>query len=85
MDHLAGLTAHIFKNISSLQEVEFWGGNLRTEVKLLSLTVFRNSDPSPLVTLNAIRNSCLTLGEYSSCYVAKSDSHNSRVRVLVAD
>ena len=38
-----------------------------------------------LATLNVISNTCVTLGEMSSCVVNKTDSHKSKLRILVSD
>ena len=74
-----------FKGIPSIQEVECWGGGLKPEVKLLSLKLYRVSDSYELGSLNILTKNCLTRSEFSSCYVNSSDTHKSRLRVLVHD
>jgi hypothetical protein len=58
---------------------------LDQEVKLLSLQIHRLADNTALASLNILANSCVTLGEYSSCMIDSEDSRNSRLRVLVYD
>lgn len=79
------MTARDFKGIPSIQEVECWGEGLKPEVKLLSLKLYRVSDNYELGSLNILTKNCLTHSEYSSCYVNSSDTHKSRLRVLVPD
>ena len=82
---LSGMTSRDFKGFPSLQEVECWAGFLEAEVRLLSLRLFRESDKFVLASLNILTNNCVTFGDYSSCMIDSSDTHNSRVRVLVFD
>ena len=49
-----------FKGLHSLQEVECTGSDLKPEVDLLSLSMFRISDNAVLGTLHVIKNSCFT-------------------------
>ena len=74
-----------FKGISSLQEVECLGASLNPDVKLLSLRMFSVPDNFVLASLNVFTNSCVTFGDYSSCAIDSSDTHRSRLRVLVFD
>ena len=74
-----------FKGFHSLQEVECTGEFLKPEVKLLSLTMTTMSNSIELATLNVITNSCLTHNDFSSCFIDLSDSHKSKLRVLVSD
>ena len=82
---LSGLTSRDFKGFPSLQELECSGGNLEPEVKLLSLQMHRLSDNKALASLNVFSNTCVTLGDFSSCVIDNVDTHKSRLRVLVFD
>ena len=82
---ISGMTSRDFKGIPSLQEVECSGGSLKPELKLLSLKMYTKADNLVLASLNVITNTCLTYGDFSSCYVHTSDTHRSRLRVLVPD
>ena len=62
-----------------------WPGDLETDLKLLSLSLYRVSDQSVLALLNVYTSNCLTHGEYSSCLVDEGEPRGSKVRVLVAD
>lgn len=79
------MTARPFKGMPSIQEVECWGAGLKPEMKLMSLKLYRNSDQSVLASLNVYSNTCLTYVDYSSCHVNSTDTHESRLRVLVSD
>ena len=81
----AGLTARDFKGIASIQEMECWGEGLRPEVKLLSLKLYRISDSFVLASLNVFANTCLTYSDFSSCQLSTTDTHKSRLKVLVYD
>lgn len=74
-----------FLGFPSLQEVECSGGSLRTDVDLLSLTLFRMSDNSVLGIINPLKNTCKTFSEFSSCEINVGDTRRSLVRTLVAD
>ena len=80
-----GLVSRDFKGFPSIQEVECWGNGLKPEVKLLSLRLYRSSDKLVLASLNVFANNCLTYTDYSSCAVNTTDTHRSRLRVLVYD
>ena len=79
------MTARYFRGIHSIQEVECWGVDLNTDVKLISLQLFELPQSSVLASLNVITKNCMTYGEFSSCVIHPSDSHQSRLRVLVHD
>ena len=79
------MTARDFKGIPSIQEVECWGHGLKPEVKLMSLKLFRRTDNTVLASLNVFTNTCLTYSDFSSCFVSNSDTHKSRLKVLVYD
>ena len=81
----SGMTSRDFKGIPSLQEVECKGEGLKPGVKLLSLKMYRVSDNAVLASLNVFENSCLTEHDFSSCYVDTSDTHQSKLKVLVDD
>ena len=83
--YFTGMTSHVYKGIPSLHEVECTGRNLKPEVKLLALQLYTLPDHALLATLNVISNTCVTLGEMSSCIVNKTDSHKSKLRILVSD
>lgn len=83
--YITGLTSRIFKGIPSLHEVECTGRNLKPEVKLLALQMYTLPDHVLLATLNVISNTCVTLGEMASCVVNKTNSHKSKLRILVSD
>lgn len=82
---LSGMRSWDFKGFSSLQELECSGGSLEPEVKLLSLQMHRLSDNKALASLNVFSNTCVTLGDFSSCVIDNVDTHKSRLRVLVFD
>ena len=82
---ISGMSTHDFKGISSLQEVECKGTYLNPDVQLLSLKLFRITDSSLLASLNVFRNSCVTFGDFSSCFVDTVDTHKSSLRTLVVD
>ena len=82
---ITGMTSRLFKGIPSLREVECTGRNLSPEVKLLALQIYRLPSHELLATLNVISSNCVTLGEMASCDVNTADSHQSKLRVLVAD
>lgn len=79
------MLARDFRGIPSIQEVECWGGNLGSDVKLISLQLFKLPESSVLASLNAISNNCMTFGEFSSCRIHPADTHKSRLRILVHD
>lgn len=81
----SGMIARDFKGFPSIQEVECWGHGLKPEVKLLSLRLYRASDNFLLASVNVFADNCLTYTDYSSCVINTSDTHKSRVRVLVYD
>ena len=82
---LSGLIVRDFKGFPSLQEVECSGRELKPEVDLLSLSVFKTSDRHVLGTLHVIKNSCFTQTDFSSCFIDSNNSHNSKLRILVSD
>ena len=79
------MTAHDFKGIPSLQEVECSGATLNPEVKLLSLQLHRLSDNTALAFLNTYTNNCMTFGDFSSCFIDPTNAHRSKLRILVVD
>ena len=79
------MTSRDFRGIPSIQEVECWGGNLNSEVKLISLQLFKLPESTVLASLNVITNSCLTFSEFSSCRIHSSNTHRSLLRMLVHD
>ena len=80
-----GMTSRDFRGIHSIQEVECWGADLNTDVKLISLQLFELPQSNVLASLNVFTNNCMTYGEFSSCVIHPSESHRSRLRVLVHD
>ena len=68
-----------------MQEVECTGGELKPEVDVMSLSLFRTADKFVLATLNAFKDSCFTHTDFSSCYIDQNDSRKSRLRILVSD
>ena len=81
----SGMITRDFKGFPSIQEVECWGHGLKPEVKLLSLRLYKASDNFVLASLNVFADNCLTYTDYSSCVIDTSNTHRSRVRVLVYD
>lgn len=79
------MTSREFRGIPSILEVECWGGYLNSDVKLISLQIFRLPETTILASLNVLTNNCMTFGDFSSCVVNRTDNHKSRVRVLVHD
>jgi hypothetical protein len=65
--------------------VECTGRSLKPEVKLLALQMFRLPENTPIASLNVFSNTCVTLGDYSSCRINGTDTHGSQLRVLVFD
>ena len=80
-----GMTSRDFRGISSIQEVECWGGNINSDVKLMSLQMYKLPESTVLASLNVYTNNCMTFGDYSSCVIHPSDKHRSRIRILVHD
>ena len=74
-----------FKGFDSLQEVQCSAHNLKTEVKVLSLKMFSSPENTVLAIANPLVNECITFTEYSSCSIDRSDTRNSKLRVLVSD
>ena len=83
--HISGMTSRLFRGFPSLQEVECTGTSLRPEVKLIALQMYRLPDNRLLASMNVISNECVTWGDYSLCRVNKTDTHKSKVKLLVAD
>ena len=81
----SGLYSRDFKDIPSLKEVECTGETLKPEVKLISLQMHRLSDNAAVASLNVMMNSCMTLGDFSSCVIDPAHTHRSRLKVLVDD
>ena len=82
---ISGLIVRDFKGLHSLQEVECTGRDLKPEVDLLSLSMFRISDNAVLGTLHVIKNSCFTHTDFSSCSIDLAHSRQSKLRILVSD
>ncbi|PVD27102.1 hypothetical protein C0Q70_12253 [Pomacea canaliculata] len=79
------LSFHDYRNISSIHEVECWGGVLGDEVRVFSLVLFRSLDHSVLAYVNPLANECFTYGEFASCSIVSGDTRKSKLRTLVAD
>ena len=79
------MTVRNFKGFPSLQEVECWGRKVEPEAKLLSLRMYTILDKSVLAYVNILTLECLTFSEFSSCVLNSTDTHQSRLRVLVSD
>ena len=79
------MLARDFRGIPSIQEVECWGGHLNSDVKLISLQLFKLPESTVIASLNAISNNCMTFSEFSSCRMHPTDTHKSRLRILVHD
>ena len=84
-DFFAGMTTRHFRGIPSIQEVECWGGNLDSDLKLMSLQMYKFSDSAVLASLNLYTKNCMTYGDFSSCVINPVDAHKSRLRLLVHD
>ena len=65
--------------------MECSGRSLGPEVKLLSLIMIRFADNKVIASLNVFSNTCVTLGDFSSCVVDTVDTHRSKLRILVFD
>lgn len=85
VDFFTGMTSRDFRGITSIQEVDCWGGRLNSDVKLISLQIFKLPESTLLASLNVYTNNCMTYGDFSSCVIDQTDIHKSRVRVLVHD
>lgn len=87
----SGMRSHDFREFPSIKEVECDGKSLKSEVKLLSLRLFRVNPESAveeseaLASLNVFEKTCMTFSEYSSCIINTQDTHSSRLRILVHD
>ncbi|XP_025101743.1 uncharacterized protein LOC112568586 isoform X29 [Pomacea canaliculata] len=55
------------------------------EMKLWALSVFRFTDNIVLARVNPIADQCVTLEEFSSCFIDQGDTGKSRVKILVSD
>lgn len=82
---ISGMTVRNYRGITSIQEVECWGGKLQPEVQLLSIRIFTVPDKTLLARLDLLNDACSTFGEYASCYLDSNNAQNSRLRVLVHD
>ena len=76
---------HDFRGIQSLQEVECSGRTLTRAVDTLSLSLFKMSEKTPLVTVKTYKNTCHTFTDYASCQIDTGDPKKSLARVLVSD
>ena len=85
MHVLSGMTSRDFRGTEVIQEVECWGAPLKTDVKLVSLQLFKLPESTVLASLNVLTKSCMTYGEYVSCAINPNDSHKSRLKLLVHD
>lgn len=80
------MRSQIFRGIPSLLEVECrWAGDMDREMKLWALSVFRFTDNIVLARVNPIADQCVTLEEFSSCFIDQGDTGKSRVKILVSD
>ena len=79
------MTSRVFRGIPSIQEVECSGQNLNSDVKLISLQLFRLPETSVLASLNVYTNNCMTFSEFSSCAIRPANIHQSHLRLLVHD
>ena len=79
------MTSRVFRGIPSIQEVECSGQNLSSDVKLISLQLFRLPETSVLASLNVYTNNCMTFSEFSSCAIRPANIHQSHLRLLVHD
>ncbi|KAL8615872.1 hypothetical protein ACOMHN_058939 [Nucella lapillus] len=79
------MTVRDFKGIDSIKEIICQGKGLQTEVKLLSLKLYKISENDVQASLNIYANTCMTYADYSSCRVNSEDTHSSVVKVLVWD
>lgn len=74
-----------YRGIPSLQELECSGGNLKAEVKLLSLRLFKSTNRSIMAHVNPFTNECITFEEFSSCAIDTTDTRRTKLRMLVSD
>ena len=81
----AGMASRDFRGIPSIQEVECWAEKLGSDVKLMSLQMYKIPGSSVIASLNLYTNNCMTYGEFSSCFISPKDAHKSRLRLLVHD
>lgn len=68
-----GMTVNDFQGFPSLQEVECSGKTLTRDVDALSLTLFKMSDKTTLVTVKTVKNTCHTFTDYASCHIDRGD------------
>ena len=81
----SGMMSRDFRGISSIQEVECSGEKMAVDLKLISLQLFKLPVSTVLASLNVNSENCMTFGDFSSCTIHPTDTHRSRVRVLVHD
>ena len=73
-----------FLGFANIKEVQCTGGNFKTNVNYLSLTLFNVSDLQVLVSFDSSDNACYTFSQYSACNVVEGDRRKSVIRTLVA-
>lgn len=61
------------------------GQLLDPNVQLLSLKLFKLPGNVLLASANIMKHSCVTFGDYVSCYVDSENTHRSSVKTLVVD
>ena len=79
------MTSRDFRGIPSIQEVECSGGSLNSDVKLISLQMFKLPETTVLASLNVYTNNCMAFSEFSSCMIRPAEIHKSHLRILVHD
>ena len=82
---ITGMTSRNFKGFPSLKEVQCSGRALKPDLKLLSLQLYRVPKEEMIASLVVFSNTCVTMGDYSSCVVNTGDTHVSTLRTLVTD
>jgi hypothetical protein len=79
------MTSRHFRGIPSIQEVECSGSKLNSDIKLISLQLFKLPEFTVLASLNVYTDNCMTFNEYLSCKINVETIHRSYLRVLVHD
>ncbi|KAL8563675.1 hypothetical protein ACOMHN_035409 [Nucella lapillus] len=87
-DLAEGLKWEAFRGLDAIQEVRCSGGEvLDPDAEVMFALLYQQTPPNAkvLATMNVIKKQCTTLEEYSSCYIAESESRLSSLSALVSD
>ena len=79
------MTSRNFQGIQNLLEVVCGGKGFNSNVKLLSLQIVELPETRIISSLNVFSGSCIAFNVYSSCIIANTDTHLSKLSILVSD